>query len=307
MRDDLRLFAIWGDGLLLAMAPMMLSRRPGRLPFCTRERQFLGADMNLTELRGMLAKPGWEAATATAKAQHLATRREWEWDWVQWHGLPADGPVPPGIDLNGGVDDFVLYLSSDWASFRAHLPRNIKESLRKCYNALQRDGHAWTVRVLQGRSAVPALQQLVTMHKQRASRNDTIRHDDVFADPRAQGFMADYVQQTPGAWLFALDIAGQPVAMRLGFVYDRELYLYYSGYDQAWAQHSVMTTLVSEALRWAIDAGLERVNLSTGADVSKLRWRPTAVPARSGTQLGPGRRRRLAFQLTQALRQSRWQ
>ena len=50
---------------------------------------------------------------------------------------------------------------------------------------------------------------------------------------------------------------GQIVAMRLGFVVDDSLYLYYSGYDPLWARYSVMTTTVAEALKYAIACGLQ--------------------------------------------------
>jgi CelD/BcsL family acetyltransferase involved in cellulose biosynthesis len=74
--------------------------------------------------------------------------------------------------------------------------------------------------------------------------------------------------------LFCLVINGQPVAMRLGFVVNTELYMYYSGYRQDHAKYSVMTTLVSEMIAWAHHKELARVNFSIGNDVSKTRWGP---------------------------------
>lgn len=302
-RDDLRLFAVQdGVGTLVGIAPMMLTRRPGRLPFCTRELQFLGADTNVTELRGVLAAPGMERDVAVALAAFFA--QTGGWDWVQWHGLPPDGPAPPGVMRAGTVVDHLLTVAPTWEAFRAQLPRNIKESLRKCYNSLARDGHGWTVHALEGAEAVNGTNRLIELHGQRARRVDTIAHLDVFADPRARAFLADTIAATLHARLFALEIGGQFVAMRLGFVYPGELYLYYSGYDPAWSRYSVMTTLVSEAIKWAIGQGLGRVNLSTGSDVSKLRWRPDAVATRSGTQLGRSMRGRVLFPATQALRRA---
>jgi hypothetical protein len=42
-----------------------------------------------------------------------------------------------------------------------------------------------------------------------------------------------------------------------------------------------MTSVTAEAIQHAIAAGLKRVNLSTGADQSKLRWRPREVAMRT--------------------------
>ena len=56
-----------------------------------------------------------------------------------------------------------------------------------------------------------------------------------------------------------------------------------------------MTTVVTEAIKWAIDQRLEVVNLSTGHDPSKLRWGPREVIFRSALQLSPTRRSQLIF------------
>ena len=58
----------------------------------------------------------------------------------------------------------------------------------------------------------------------------------------------------------------------------------------------------SEAIRWAIGQGLERVNLSTGSDVAKTRWRPEAIDTRSGFQVHAGLRSRLSFRAAATLR-----
>ncbi|HEX8783200.1 MAG TPA: GNAT family N-acetyltransferase, partial [Steroidobacteraceae bacterium] len=72
------------------------------------------------------------------------------------------------------------------------------------------------------------------------------------------------------------------------------LYLYYSGFDPAWARYSVMTTTLAEALRYAIASGLESVNLSTTADRAKLRWHPRRVDFHSALVRRDSVRSRLA-------------
>jgi CelD/BcsL family acetyltransferase involved in cellulose biosynthesis len=79
--------------------------------------------------------------------------------------------------------------------------------------------------------------------------------------------------------VFQLEIAGQVVASRIGFIVSGSLYLYYSGFDPEWSKYSVMTTAVAEAIKYAIEQGLKTVNLSPGNDISKTRWGPRAVPA----------------------------
>jgi CelD/BcsL family acetyltransferase involved in cellulose biosynthesis len=81
--------------------------------------------------------------------------------------------------------------------------------------------------------------------------------------------------------LFQLRIGSHIVAARIGFVVGNSVYMYYSGFDPAWAHYSVMTTTVVEAFRYAIAHGFRTVNLSLTGEQSKLRWRPRLVEFRT--------------------------
>ena len=89
-------------------------------------------------------------------------------------------------------------------------------------------------------------------------------------------------------------MGSQIVAMRIGIAAGDSLYLYYSGYDPAWARYGVMTTTVAEALKYAIAHGFKTVNLSPTREVSKTRWGPREVVFQSAFQQGARLRSRLA-------------
>jgi CelD/BcsL family acetyltransferase involved in cellulose biosynthesis len=184
--------------------------------------------------------------------------------------------------------DFTLKLPKTWDELRAGLSRNMKEALRKCANALPRDGHDHKVDVISAPDEIrPALRQLIRLHALRAAADGGVLHPNVFAAQAARGFITEIVHELARRGevrIFSLSVSGQPVAMRLGFVCASDLYLYYSGYDPAWGRYSVMTTVVAEAIKWAIQQGFDRVNLSTGSDPSKLRWRPEQLELLEGTQ-----------------------
>ena len=105
--------------------------------------------------------------------------------------------------------------------------------------------------------------------------------------------------------MFELEVDGSVVAMRLAFLYGGGIYLYYAGYDPAWGKYSVMTTLVAETLKHAIELGLLFANLSTGVDRSKMRWRPAETKLESLVVISTAPRARLAIRfeaLTQRTR-----
>jgi CelD/BcsL family acetyltransferase involved in cellulose biosynthesis len=89
-------------------------------------------------------------------------------------------------------------------------------------------------------------------------------------------------------------VGSHVVAMRLAFEVRDSLYLYYSGFDPAWARYSVMTTTVAEAIKYAIAKGLKTVNLSPTRDISKERWGPRQVDYRAAYELNRRLRSRLA-------------
>ncbi|HEX4447643.1 MAG TPA: GNAT family N-acetyltransferase, partial [Polyangiaceae bacterium] len=100
---------------------------------------------------------------------------------------------------------------------------------------------------------------------------------------------------------FVLKIRGCVVAVRVGFVVGDQLYLYYSGYDPKWAKYSVPTTVVAEAMKYAIAKGLKAVNLSTGTDVSKTRWGARLVPYQEAVQMNPRVRSRMTYSAYRSL------
>ncbi len=58
------------EGQLVAVAPMLISRRPSLGPIRIRQLQFFGADPNITEQRGLLALPEWRADAYRALLGH---------------------------------------------------------------------------------------------------------------------------------------------------------------------------------------------------------------------------------------------
>lgn len=307
--DELRIYVVRDDaGALVGVAPMFLSRRPGRGVLCTRELQFIGADNYVTELRGPICSPCMTGAVVTALRDQF--ERDGGYDWVQWRGLQLGedfawtGDYWPDERL-GGVDYF-FNLPASWETFRSGLSRNIKESLRKCYNSLAREKRPFELKVVRAPEETDAaLDKFLELHRARSERTDTIYHGDVFSSPEAEGFLFDYCRAMAARnqlLVFQLWIDGKIVATRIAFGFGDEIYLYFSGYDADYGRFSVMTTTVAEAIKWSIENGFRILNLSTGSDVSKTRWRPEMTPYSGGYLVSSKMTSRVAFHLVDFLR-----
>lgn len=283
VRDEFFVHVVRDErGGLVAVAPLMRTRRPATGPLQVREVQFFGADPNVTEVRGVVCRPEHRGKVMRTLLAHFLKHTR-EWDRLQWCGLQA------GESLEGGdmpivyreVPDYYLRLPASWQELKSGLSRNAKEALRKCYNSLKSGGHEFTFRAVSRPQDVgAALDRFFELHAARARVNCSVPHANVFATARSREFLTEYAQrmaERDQLRVFQLEVDGSVVATRIGFVLGEEVYLYYSGYCPEWGKYSVATTVVAESIKWALERQFKIVNLSTGNDRSKVRWKPTEI------------------------------
>lgn len=301
-------------GELIGVAPLMVTQWPARGPLRLRVVQFLGADPNVTELRGVVCRPEDEADVYGALIAELKRERG-EWDAMRFTGVRVEGAghrlllAEPDVSLQGLVPDYVLTPGASWERFAAGLHRNLKESLRKGRNAPKRDGVELTLGVVSEPPQLErALEEFFRLHAARAASRDAIVHRDVFRTEAARSVLRDFVRELGargGVRVFQVLHGQQVVATRVGFVLDDSLFLYFSGYEPDYAKYGVMTTCVAGAIRYAMESGLKNINLSSGNDLSKTRWGPTEVPFANLLWASPAWRSSLVHPVFKALEEAR--
>jgi CelD/BcsL family acetyltransferase involved in cellulose biosynthesis len=315
IRDQLHVLAIRdAHGGLVAVAPLMLTLRPGVERLAVRQLQLFGADPNLTEIRTLAVADSERLRVYAALVRHLQGQAQ-RWDWFLLTGVPSADELKATVEQSfarvkwlRSVPDYTLALPASYAAFKLSLSRNIKESLRKCYNSLKRNGLSFEFRALSDVDDVGhALEHFFRLHRLRAALPGTVPHPDVFAAESSCRFLRAVCRRFAERGklrVFQLKIGDRVVATRIGFLCEDCLYLYYSGYDPAFKQYSVMTTLVAESIRFAIEHGLATVNLSTGRDVSKLRWGPRETEYGDALIVTPSLRGQIAYDLCAAAKQT---
>lgn len=304
VKDALAIRAVRSeDGKLIAVAPMMWTERPAIGPLRARCLQFIGADPNVTEVRGVLCDPSRLAECYAAIRSDIGDSA----DWLRWSGIEdgaRDALDGPDVRWNEGVTFSIVDLPATWEQLRATRSRNLKESLRKCRNSLARDGLTASLEVAREAHEVEgALADFFRLHAARAELTGTVRHKDVFADPACRTLLVDVCTrfaERNELRIFRLRIGAPVVATRIGFVLGGSLYFYYSGFDPAYAKYGVMTTTVAEAMQHAIREGLASVNLSSGKDVSKSRWSPREVVYRDALIFSPHKLARAKYEALEA-------
>jgi CelD/BcsL family acetyltransferase involved in cellulose biosynthesis len=288
-------------GTCVAILPFIVSRRRVG-PVKIVSINLLGADPAITEIRAPMIDPGYEHLTAHAVQHQLA--KVGDWDWIHWTGI--SDAFAEALAVNGSLQwqpalsDFVLDMAPTWDEFRLRLNRNIRESLRHCYNSLKRDNHRFELQVIEDLPELRrGLDRFLELHIMRAGLKTAVRHPNRFASQASRDFLYEVCERLGkrgAVRLFQLKVGSQIVAMRIGFVVGNSLYLYYSGFDPKWSRYSVMTTTVAEAIKYAIAHGLKTVNLSPTKDISKTRWSPRQVDYKSVYEQGQRLRSRLARQ-----------
>jgi len=279
-------------GELLGVAPLMITHRPSVGPLRFRQLQFFGADPNITEVRGVAAASENTGLVYSAVVEHLR-RFPLQWDVASLGGLPPDDArlaaeidqfFPAHVWLSDLADP-ILYLKPTWEEFNSTLSRNVKESLRKCYNAPKAHGLSFEFHVIERQGEVDAaLARFFELHHARSEMTGTIKHRNCFAATRAKRFLTDVCARFARRGMlrvFQIRCGGVVIATRIGFVFGDSMYLYYSGFDPAYRRYSVMTRVLAESIKYAIAAGMQSINLSTGVDVSKTRWSPRTTTYRA--------------------------
>ena len=289
-----------GSGLCVAIVPFIVSRRRVG-PLTIVSVVPLGADPAITEIRIPLIHPGYEIPAARALRRHLDNIGKW--DWVHWTGISEEFAAALGagsrLQWQPALPDFVLDMAPTWEEFRGRLKRNIRESLRHCYNSLKREGLTCELKVIQNPAELSrGLDRFLELHIMRANFKSTSEaHPNRFASQMSRRFLYDVclrLGERGAVRLFQLEVGSEVVAMRIGFAVGDSLYLYYSGFDPAWARYSVMTTTVAEAIKYAISQGFKTVNLSPTKDVAKTRWGPRQIDYASAYEVSGRLRSRLA-------------
>jgi len=286
----------------VGVVPLIRTRR--RIgPVNITSVDLLGADPAITEIRGVLIESGYESRSAWAVQRELQGRETF--NWVQWLGISGvfGEALAVGAELQWQPPllDYVLDLPPSWEELRAKMKRNLRESIRHCYNSLKRDGHAFELRVMQRPEDIAgAIDRFFALHAERARLTDTVEHPDHFKSSLSRRFLRDLcdrMAQRGAVRIFQLCINAEIIATRIGFVVENSLYMYYSGYDPRWSKYGVMTTTLVEAVKYAISQGFSSMNLSPGTDVSKTRWAPRVVPFARAAQVAPSQLSRMAWNL----------
>jgi len=302
---DLLIFTARDDrGRLVGAAPCSRSRSGG-----FRLLHLLGRGNDNTEYVQVVAQSGYTGAVTRAVFDGWDAISP-EWDLLVLPNLPSAGPFVPDIRRLASARGYATFaqehirmtrpLPEDWDLFYRSLRKSMKDNVNNYVNRLRRTGHQEELVVVEDSAELDAgLETFLDLHRRRAAVELGRAHEDRFATPPRQAFLRTVARrlfERGALWPCFLKVDGQIVASQLCLVHQRRLYLYYSGFDPAWARSGVMMILTRRCIERSIGHGCRELDLLLGLDQEKRRWGAEPGPVTNLTLASPRLRSRAAFE-----------
>jgi CelD/BcsL family acetyltransferase involved in cellulose biosynthesis len=282
--SDLAVIAVRRSGELIGLAPWYV-QRVGRL---LQSLQLFGSSRHaaLTELPQVLALPGETRSVFRAVVNELCTG-ECRWDWFELPIMDDQGWLEPewlsGTAGRSGLVQHkitraatVLALPADKAELQKSLKRNLRESVHRARNRLNKQDAPWTITVHEDGPGIDyALPILARLHSARSQIAERRYHPDYLGEKSRYAFLSEALRamaQTGRAQILTLDVGGTEIAAQMVLHAPDSAYLGFSGVDPEWWHLSGVTLLQWHAAEAAIDRGHQTFNLSVGPNTAKMRW-----------------------------------
>jgi CelD/BcsL family acetyltransferase involved in cellulose biosynthesis len=282
--------------------------------------QLIGAGKHayLTELPGILARPDRRRAVLRSVVEQLA-RQGASWDWVDLLLGPDDGwpeatratgcgsTTSMRAYLTAGYPCVLVPLAANWDETRAGLKRNVRTTLRRGYDRLERDGIVWDFAIAAASEIRSGIDSIARFDRARAAAEVGPRRVHHLEDAGVRSFLAEVGEQLAPTGHFALctlRVDDDPIAARLVYRSGASAYFAFSAFDPAWADYSPGAVLMAECLRWATTRGCSEANLSIGIDPSKVRWSETVRTWHTVSLVNDRPRSRVAYSAYWSLRAS---
>ena len=281
-------------------------RRIGR----ARVLQLIGCDHDarIVELPEIVTRRGGSCHKPVRQILQWAAAPERGVDWAsisvaEHQGWPEGTWAHPTRSLlKTARCSVVLPLRpEDWFDELPKVKRNLRESLRRGRNRLNRDGRPWHVEVTEDLDPgwPEALADLRDLHRRRSQLPYPRypRHPDELRRPDLANLLTGAAGASPSTRLEIrrLMVDGRPLAALLTLRNRLGLWISVSGLSEEGWHFSALTLLKAHAVRAAALAGLPSATFSIGVDDAKLRWSEDIRRHHEFLLVRPGRRTRVLF------------
>lgn len=271
-----------------------------------------GRSSQFTEIPGLLAETDeHRSVLRTVVAFLQAEAPSWSWTklgidaqqgWFepQWLSKTTRAQSPFVVH-HATRACVILDLPDSWEAFLAERKRNVRESIRRSFNRLDKRVGKWSVELPTSRSQViTTLEQILELHEARSQMSGKPKHPTMFERPDTFDFYRDAIVQMVlqgQAEVSALNFDGEVVAGLVALRANSRVFTSVTGARPSAWDFGPGTILIAELARREIDRGTSGINLSCGPNQSKLRWSERLEFNHDFIIVGPTRRARATYGL----------
>jgi CelD/BcsL family acetyltransferase involved in cellulose biosynthesis len=281
--NRLQILTFVRDGRTIGIAPFQ-ERRLGVGALALRVLKPIGwedyGNQGLTEHLELLFPPEHRPELMARLAGWLAANRVTS----VWLPSMPDGEALPRWFTQNAVrwQQWVPFhhraLPSDWLAFVQGLNKSMRSNSRYYAKLLIRHGHSYELEVAQTPDEVSrALPVAIGLHRTRANASGVSRvahHDHFYREDRAV-FLEETAPAIAARGEFKvglLHLDGEVVAAQMWFERAGTIFLYYSGFEPAWAKYGVQLVTTLEVLKHGMGRGIHHVEFLRGGGQLKERW-----------------------------------
>jgi hypothetical protein len=221
-----------------------------------------------------------EPEALRALTSHLS-REQIVFDWAQLRRpgshasevgarLCEEGWTSSETGLN--ICPFIPLSGKSWESYLATLGAEHRYNFNRKWKRLEKDYVVQFEQVRTDEQCRDSIDSLITLHNMRWSERGG---SEAFHTPGMAAFHREFSRIALSlGWLrlYVLRLNGQPAASLYGFHYGRTFYFYQSGFNPAFAKHSVGLIMMGLAIKSAIAEGAEEYDLLHGNEAYKSHW-----------------------------------
>jgi CelD/BcsL family acetyltransferase involved in cellulose biosynthesis len=269
------------QGRLIGLAPFYLKqRRTAGIPH-VRELSFIGTGVyaRTSEYLDIIARRGCERPVANSVAEFLHDSSEWDRLWLD--EIPSHSTILPHFQKAMGEHAQVAACSRshyidttvDWETFRQSLSRSTRKHLARQMRHFSESFRCRFRRVETEEELAPAMDALVRLHQARwMSKGEP----GSFALPGIEELLRGAAQDGLAEGrlrLWALDLNGQAVAVRIAFFDNGVVHAVQGGFDPSYTKESLGSVMLGMCIKDCIeDEAVREYDFMGGRDSYKDWW-----------------------------------
>ncbi len=280
--NTLFVLTIIDDNKIVAIAPLVITKKIYFGFFSIREINFLGGKTVHGEYLDFIISPEWESRKVISCIFDYINEHKSQWDIIRLMDIPEkSASIQCAIEIGKdkhyrltrritSICPFIV-LPDSWTALHASLKKSMLKNFKYQTRRLQKKIGA-TIELYDTQCIDIEIEVFLKLHESRWSSKGL---PGAFIDKNKRLFyhsIANRFSKKNWLSLWFLKINSKPIAALFGFKYCNKFYYLQSGFDPEWSKYSIGQVLLGKVIENAILEGCQEFDFLRGAESYKYDW-----------------------------------